>query len=217
MTKPVSFAPLFMVGALALCVSCKDPGPAAPVTNGAGVPPTVSSAASPASPVSPASPASPASPSNGAAHAEIGKPAPDFTLKDTDGKDVSLSALRGKVVVLEWFNPGCPFVNRAHTKGSLNGLAKKHAAEGVAWIAVNSGAPGKQGNALEANVEAKTRFGLDHPIADEDGAALDRLPEHGDDAGVDDGDGRSGHGVEPTLGRHRAAGNAVTDAALQTA
>src|SRR5688572_13173045 len=51
--------------------------------------------------------------------AEVGKPAPDFALKDLDGKEVRLSSFKGKVVVLEWFNPGCPFVKNAHTKGSL--------------------------------------------------------------------------------------------------
>src|SRR5437879_3461266 len=49
-------------------------------------------------------------------HAEIGRPAPDFSLPDLDGHVVHLTELRGKPVVLEWFNPGCPFVNASHTK-----------------------------------------------------------------------------------------------------
>src|SRR3954452_21905953 len=57
-------------------------------------------------------------PANAAEHAEVGKPAPDFTLKDLDGKAVRLSSFKGKTVVLEWFNPGCPFVKASHTKGS---------------------------------------------------------------------------------------------------
>src|ERR1700704_119331 len=57
--------------------------------------------------------------------AEIGKPAPDFELSDLDGKKIRLSSYRGKPVVLEWFNPGCPFVKASHTKGSLKGLAEK--------------------------------------------------------------------------------------------
>src|SRR5262245_56590989 len=69
-----------------------------------------------------------------AAKAEIGKPAPDFTLKDYEGKAVHLADLKGKTVVLEWFNPGCPFVKAAHLKGSLKGLAKKHAEKGVVWL-----------------------------------------------------------------------------------
>jgi peroxiredoxin len=102
--------------------------------------------------------------------AELGKPAPDFTLPDLEGRRVSLSEHRGKVVVLEWFNPECPFVNLAHDKGSLRGLAGRHTAKGVVWIAVNSGAPGKQGHGASVNQEAKRRFAMSHPIVlDEQG------------------------------------------------
>ena len=69
--------------------------------------------------------------------AEVGAPAPDFSLKDTDGKPVKLGDFKGKVVVLEWFNPECPFVKAAHGKGSLVGDAKKQTAKGVVWLAVN--------------------------------------------------------------------------------
>jgi len=106
--------------------------------------------------------AAPAAPSPGSA--VVGKPAPDFTLKDLEGRQVSLASYRGKVVVLEWFNPGCPFVKASHTKGSLKGTAKKHAAEGVVWLAVNSAAQGKQGFDPSANNEAAKTFGLDYPI-----------------------------------------------------
>lgn len=97
--------------------------------------------------------------------AAIGKPAPDFTLPDTEGHPVHLADYRGKTVVLEWFNPNCPFVNHAHTKnGSLVDAAKRHAAEGVVWLAINSAAPGRQGYGAAATLEGKHRFGLDHPI-----------------------------------------------------
>ncbi len=135
----------------------KDPAPPPPNTpgsNGAGVP----------SPVAPSATAKGSATTGTDARAEVGKPAPDFTLPDTEGKDVSLASLRGKVVVLEWWNPGCPFVNKSHEKGGLVGLAKKHAANGVAWLAINSGAPGKQGYEVADNVEKKKRFGLEHPI-----------------------------------------------------
>jgi peroxiredoxin len=113
-----------------------------------------------------AAPASPSNPSTGvaAATAEVGKPAPDFTLNDLDGKPVHLADYRGKIVVLEWFNPGCPFVNLAHTKGSLKGLAEEKVKEGVVWLAINSAAAGKQGHELADNKDAKQRFGLSHPI-----------------------------------------------------
>jgi peroxiredoxin len=106
-----------------------------------------------------------------AGSASIGKPAPQFTLTDLAGKRISLSELAGKPVVLEWFNPGCPFVQKSHTAGSLKGLAAKHAGNSVAWLAINSGAPGKQGHGRDANREAAKEFGLTHPVLlDESGA-----------------------------------------------
>jgi len=94
----------------------------------------------------------------------LGKTAPDFTLKDLDGREVSLTSFRGQVVVLEWFNPGCPYVKASHTKGSLKGEAKKQAGRGVVWLAINSGAHGKQGYELAVNVDAVKTFGLEHPV-----------------------------------------------------
>lgn len=103
--------------------------------------------------------------------ARIGAPAPDFELPDLDGKRVLLSSFRGKTVVLEWFNPGCPFVKASHTKGSLVNTASRHTKEGVVWLAINSGAPGKQGHGVEANRAGKETFKLEHPILlDETGA-----------------------------------------------
>jgi peroxiredoxin len=118
-------------------------------------------------PAATASAATPPAP----ARADIGKPAPDFTLKDVDGNAVHLADSRGKVVVLEWFNPECPFVNRSHTKGSLKGTAARHQADGVVWLAIDSSAPGKQGYAPEDIRDAAKRFGLTHPVLrDESGA-----------------------------------------------
>jgi peroxiredoxin len=105
------------------------------------------------------------------AKAEVGKPAPEFTLSDVDGKPHSLSEYKGKTVVLEWFNPQCPFVNHAHTEGSLVTMAKDETAKDVVWLAINSGAPGKQGHGVEANNTGKDKFKLEHPILlDETGA-----------------------------------------------
>ena len=67
----------------------------------------------------------------------VGQPAPDFTLKDASGKSVKLSEYRGKYVVLEWTNPGCPFV-RKHYSGNMQSLQKEFTAKGVVWLAVNS-------------------------------------------------------------------------------
>jgi peroxiredoxin len=99
-----------------------------------------------------------------AAPAVVGKPAPDFTLTDLDGKQVKLSAFKGKTVVLEWFNPGCPFVKRSHTVGPLVDAAKRYMKQGIVWLAINSGAAGKQGADLKDNVAAKKTFALPHPI-----------------------------------------------------
>ncbi len=110
------------------------------------------------------------------ATATVGAPAPDFTLPDLDGAEVTLSALRGKTVVLEWFNPDCPFVKYAHgPKGPLRGLADAHAAQGVVWIAVNSGAPGKQGAGLERNRAAIAEYGMKHAVLRDESGAVGRL------------------------------------------
>jgi peroxiredoxin len=111
---------------------------------------------------------SPSRADSGATSPVIGKAAPDFTLKDLAGKEVKLASFKGKVVVLEWFNPGCPFVQRSHTVGSLVDTAKRHMKDGVAWLAINSGAPGKQGNDAAMNAEAAKKWSLPNPILHDD-------------------------------------------------
>ncbi len=95
---------------------------------------------------------------------EAGQPAPDFTLPDLDGTPVRLADLKGKVVVLEWFNPGCPYVVAAHTRGSLVDAASRAARQGVVWLAINSGAPGRQGAGAEANRAARKAWRMEHPV-----------------------------------------------------
>lgn len=104
--------------------------------------------------------------------APVGQPAPDFTLTDLDGKEHKLSDYRGKTVVLEWFNPDCPFVVYAHGKqGPLASQPARVTATGVVWLAINSGAPGKQGHGVERNRKAKAEYGMGYPVLlDEDGA-----------------------------------------------
>ena len=72
------------------------------------------------------------------AHAEIGKPAPDFTLTDSTGKEHKLADLRGQVVVLEWTNHQCPFVNRQHDSGIIAKTPAKFEGKKVAWLAIDS-------------------------------------------------------------------------------
>ena len=71
------------------------------------------------------------------AAASVGQPAPGFTLNDTAGKPVRLADFKGRAVVLEWNNPGCPFV-RKHYQGNMQALQKEAAAQGVVWLAINS-------------------------------------------------------------------------------
>jgi peroxiredoxin len=71
------------------------------------------------------------------AAATVGQPAPDFSLSDTAGKTVSLSQFKGRPVVLEWNNPGCPFV-RKHYNGNMQALHKDFTQKGVVWLAINS-------------------------------------------------------------------------------
>jgi peroxiredoxin len=103
--------------------------------------------------------------------AAVGKPAPDFRLKSLEGEVVELSRYRGKTVVLEWFNPECPFVKRNHKEGPLKDMAARTGASGVVWLAINSAAPGKQGHGAEVNGRGRDAFGMKYPIlVDEDGA-----------------------------------------------
>src|SRR5690349_24533794 len=76
----------------------------------------------------------------------IGKPAPDFSVTDANGKTQSLSAYKGKTVVLEWNNPECPFVRKHYGAGNMQKLQGAATAAGVVWLTVNSAAAGKQGH-----------------------------------------------------------------------
>lgn len=77
--------------------------------------------------------------------AKVGAAAPDFELKGQDGKTYSLSSLKGKWVVLEWYNKDCPFVRKHYDSNNMQELQKKYTEKGVTWLNVISSAPGKQG------------------------------------------------------------------------
>lgn len=70
--------------------------------------------------------------------ARVGQPAPDFSLPDTGGKAVRLADFRGRFVVLEWTNPGCPFVRKHYESGYMGATQKLARDQGVAWLAINS-------------------------------------------------------------------------------
>jgi peroxiredoxin len=100
------------------------------------------------------------------AETEVGKPAPNFTLPDTNGKTRSLSDFKGKFVVLEWYQPDCPFVGKHYKSRNMQSLQKEYTAKGVIWLSIDSSAPGQEGN-----YPAQTL----NQIASKDGAARTAL------------------------------------------
>lgn len=76
----------------------------------------------------------------------VGSAAPDFSLTDAKGKKHSLADYKGKYVVLEWFNPECPFVKKHYGGGDMQKLQETYAGKGVVWLSIDSSAPGTEGN-----------------------------------------------------------------------
>ena len=77
---------------------------------------------------------------------EVGQPAPDFSLPDTKGQTHQLSQYKGQWVVLEWYQPDCPFVRKHYGSGNMQALQKEFTAKGVVWLSIDSSAPGQEGN-----------------------------------------------------------------------
>ena len=101
--------------------------------------------------------------------AVVGQKAPDFTLTDITGKQHTLSAVLAEggvnAVVLEWFNPDCPFVKKHHEHNhTMTNLATEFAPKGVRWFAINSAAEGKQGGGVDYNKAAAAEYGMEYPI-----------------------------------------------------
>jgi peroxiredoxin len=96
-----------------------------------------------------------------AAQAVVGHPAPAFTASDSNGAARSLADFRGKLVVLEWWNPECPFVGKHYGSGNMQRLQKAWTGRGVVWLTVDSSAPGKQGyvDGAKANALMKEKGG----------------------------------------------------------
>lgn len=111
------------------------------------------------------------------AAAKIGSIAPAFTLTDTDGKTISLSDFAGKIVVVTWFNPGCPFVKKHFENGAstFNDLNKKYGEQGVVFVAINSGAPGKEGAGKEANSSVRKDWKIEFPILLDESGKVGKL------------------------------------------
>lgn len=91
--------------------------------------------------------------SNASSGIQVGQPAPAFSVKDTNGKTVSLADLKGKTVVLEWSNHECPFVKKHYTGNNMQTLQKKWTGQDVVWLTIVSSPVGEQGyvDAAEAN------------------------------------------------------------------
>lgn len=87
-----------------------------------------------------------------------GQPAPDFAVTDLAGKTHRLADYRGRVVILEWLNPGCPFVVRHYKSGNMQSTQKAAAADGAVWLQVNSGSIGDLDAAK--SVEWQTKQGV---------------------------------------------------------
>lgn len=89
----------------------------------------------------------------------IGETAPEFTGTDTKGVAHALSAYRGKTVILEWTNHGCPYVQKHYGSGNMQALQKETTGTGVVWLTVISSSPGQQGHVagLEADELTATR------------------------------------------------------------
>ncbi len=104
----------------------------------------------------------------------VGKPAPTFIANDVTGKSVDLTALKGKTVVLEWTNYGCPFVRKHYDSGNMQKLQKDIVAKDVVWLTIMSSAEGKEGfyatDALAAKAAAGKKAASSHLIRDPKGA-----------------------------------------------
>jgi hypothetical protein len=107
-----------------------------------------------------------------AATAVVGQPAPAFSVTDASGKAVSLADFKGKTVVLEWVNPGCPYVRKHYDSANMQGTQKGAADKGVVWLAVNSTAPGHGDYKKPADMAAWMRSQIaaaTHTLMDSDG------------------------------------------------
>jgi peroxiredoxin len=100
--------------------------------------------------------------------AKIGQPAPTFSLQDQNGNTVNLADYKGKVIVLEWFNPACPYVQRHYSSdfNTMNKLYDKYSAKGVEWFGINT----TKGNTAGSNKAAADKWDIKHPVlSDPDG------------------------------------------------
>jgi peroxiredoxin len=102
--------------------------------------------------------------------AEVGKPAPAFELKDQNGKTWKLSDFAGKTVVLEWFNPDCPFIVGTYEKGLASSTIEALKKDGAVFIAINSTGTAPLEEVMKKSTALLEKNKIDHPILfDHDG------------------------------------------------
>jgi peroxiredoxin len=99
------------------------------------------------------------------AKVEVGQPAPSFSLTDSNGKTRTLEEFKGKTVVLEWTNAECPFVKKHYGSGNMQAQQKEATGAGVVWLAINSGAPGKQGQVEGGDANEQMQIDRSAPTA----------------------------------------------------
>lgn len=87
----------------------------------------------------------------------IGDSAPAFSLPASNGKSVSLDQFKGKFVVLEWLNHGCPYVIRHYSSGNMQATQKWATENGAVWLSIISSAPGKQGHMTAEQAEGSIK------------------------------------------------------------
>ena len=111
-------------------------------------------------------------PALAATTAVVGQPAPAFSVSDASGKAVSLADFKGKTVVLEWVNPGCPYVRKHYDSANMQATQKSATGSGVVWLAVNSTAPGhydyKKPGDMAAWMQSQ-KAAATHTLMDSDG------------------------------------------------
>jgi peroxiredoxin len=111
-------------------------------------------------------------PALAAASATVGQPAPAFSVADSSGKTVSLADFKGKTVVLEWVNPGCPYVRKHYDSANMQATQKAAAAGNVVWLAVNSTHPSHYDHKKPADMAAwmqQQKAAATHTLMDGDG------------------------------------------------
>src|SRR3984893_5012146 len=109
----------------------------------------------------------------GAAAVKPGAPAPGFTAPDISGRMVNLGQYAGQIVILEWTNDGCPFVQKHYDSANMQTLQRKYTQEGNIWLTVASSAPGEEGYVTPAAAKAdlaRWQAAPTHYLLDPDGA-----------------------------------------------